>query len=271
LRGDSHRLVRPTGPSAWAKRQLLTRLFDRFAAFLYVGRANREYYRLHGVPDDRLYFAPHAVDNDRFIAARAEAEAAAREWKRELGIPDGRTVVLFAGKLEPKKRPGDLLDAFRQVAVPGACLLFVGSGPLEGELRRRAADVPGVYFAPFQNQSRMPRAYAAGDVLVLPSFGPGETWGLCVNEAMCLGRPAVVSTHVGCAADLVTDGETGRVFPAGDVSALAAILRDVCADPAARTRWGEAAIRRVRKYSYTEATEGLLRCLDGIPSPARRQ
>jgi glycosyltransferase involved in cell wall biosynthesis len=266
LRGDSHRLVPARGVKAWAKRRLLTRLFRRFAAFLYVGQANREYYRLHGVGNERLFFAPHAVDNDRFMGARAEAESAARIWKRELGIPDGHTVVLFAGKFEPKKRPGDLLEAFRRAAVPNAALLFVGSGPLEGDLRQQAAQVPGVYFAPFQNQSRMPRTYAAGDMLVLPSFGPTETWGLCVNEAMCLGRPAIVSTHVGCAADLVTDGETGLVYPAGDVDGLAAAVRRACVEPDVRTGWGAAALHRVGRYCYAEATRGLLECLDRIPS-----
>ena len=107
----------------------------------------------------------------------------------------------------------------------------------------------------------MPRTYAAGDVLVLPSSGPGETWGLCVNEAMCLGRPAIVSTHVGCAADLVTHEETGLVFPAGDTTALAGAIRRVCADPDARARWGEAATRRVQEYSYAAATRGLRECL----------
>ncbi len=91
-------------------------------------------------------------------------------------------------------------------------------------LRASAVGVPHVYFAGFQNQSQMPRTYAAGDLLVLPSHGGGETWGLCVNEAMCLGRPAIVSNHVGCGPDLIRPGETGWVFEAGRVDALAAAL-----------------------------------------------
>jgi glycosyltransferase involved in cell wall biosynthesis len=67
-------------------------------------------------------------------------------------------------------------------------LLFVGSGPLETELRKRAGAALGqsVFFAPFQNQTAMPKVYASGDLLVLPSHGRGETWGLAVNEAMNL-------------------------------------------------------------------------------------
>jgi glycosyltransferase involved in cell wall biosynthesis len=267
LRGDSHRLVPPSGLKARVRRTMLARLFRRFAGFLYVGQANRDYYRMHGVRDDHLFFAPHAVDNDRFTGARTEAEAAARAWKTELGIAANATVVLFAGKFEPKKRPLDLLEAFRRAALPDASLLFVGNGPLEEQLRGEASKVPGVFFAPFQNQSLMPRTYAAGDVLVLPSFGSGETWGLCVNEAMCLGRPAIVSTHVGCATDLVTDGETGLMFQAGDVDALTAALRRAVHNGAERERWASAASVRVQGYSYTEATKGLLKCLEHTLRP----
>ncbi len=262
LRGDSHRLVRPTGFKAWAKRQLLTRLFRRFAGFLYVGQANREYFKLHGVPDAKLHFAPHAIDNDRFMGARATAEIEAVAWRKELGIPTGSKVLLFAGKFETKKRPLDLLEAFRRASLPNSSLLFVGSGALESELRERAANVPNVFFAPFQNQLAMPRTYAASDVLVLPSYGSGETWGLCVNEAMCLGRPAIVSSHVGCAADLVNDGETGLVFPADDVSSLANALKRACSNLNELRCWGEAASKRVERYCYREATRGLMQGLD---------
>lgn len=264
LRGDSHRLVPPTGIKARVKAAVLRRVFRRFAGFLYVGQANRDYYRLHGVPDDRLFFSPHAVDGARFSDDRERVERAAAEWRRDLGIAPDDRVVLFAGKFEAKKRPLDLLAAFRRAALSRTALLFVGSGPLESELRRAAEGVGSVYFAPFQNQSQMPRVYAAADLLVLPSVGAGETWGLCVNEAMCLGRPALVSSHVGCGPDLVTPGETGWVFPAGDVSELADRLTQACADGARLRRYGAAAYERIQRYSYTAATDGVLRCVEEL-------
>ncbi len=87
LRGDSHRLIPRHGPVAWLNRQALTALFHRFTAFLYVGSANRDYLRLHGAPEDGLFFSPHAVDNDRFSNATLQAEIDAAAWKRDLGIP----------------------------------------------------------------------------------------------------------------------------------------------------------------------------------------
>ena len=261
LRGDSHRLVRSTGAGEVIRRQLISVLFRRFSAFLYVGHANREYFRYHGVREGKLFRAPHAVDNARFLSTASAAMLDAVRWKQELGIPPQDRVVLFAGKFEPRKRPLDLLRAFEAAQVPRTSLLFVGSGPLERELKAAAAGKHGVYFAPFQNQTRMPRVYAAGDLFVLPSAGRGETWGLAVNEAMCMARPIIVSDHVGCARDLVIPFENGLVFPADDVAALAACLREALSDPQRLRLGGERSQAIVEGYSYAQATEGLLKAL----------
>jgi glycosyltransferase involved in cell wall biosynthesis len=264
LRGDSHRLVPQNGWKARIKRRILSRLFRRFSAFLNVGLANRDYFQIHGVPENRLFFCPHAVDNNRFLGERESAEAAAISWKQELGIPSDHRVVLFAGKFEQKKRPMDLLQAFLNAAPERTALLFVGSGALEGELRRAASGFSNIYFAPFQNQSMMPRTYAAADLVVLPSFGSGETWGLCINEAMCLGRPVIVSSHVGCAQDLVEPGVTGLIFEAGKIDALSYCLKTALADSEQLSMWGRAAAERILSYSYEQATAGLLKCLQQI-------
>jgi len=182
----------------------------------------------------------------------------------ELGIPSSDRVVLFAGKFEPKKRPHDLLRAFRRAHLERASLLFVGSGSEERSLRQAATGDPKIFFAPFQNQSLMPRTYAAGDVFVLPSFGEGETWGLAVNEAMCLARPPIVSNHVGCAEDLVLNDRTGLVFPAGDVEQLANALCLALENDTRRDAWGREARALVADYSYEQATRGLREAMDAV-------
>ena len=268
MRGDSHDLARLPGIGAAVKKAIRRVLFRRVHAFLAVGEANTNYLLASGVPRERIFRAPHCVDNARFRAAPEETRARAAAWRRELAIPEAATVVLFAGKLEPKKRPLDLLAAFQE-AVPEsdgrAVLLFVGSGVLESALKQQAGTRLGrdVFFAGFQNQTTMPAVYASGDVLVLPSLAE-ETWGLCVNEAMNLGLPAIVSSYVGCAQDLVVSGETGWVFPAGDVRALSEILRRSLADVDRLHRMGEAARSRVSDYSFEAATAGLLLALDSV-------
>jgi glycosyltransferase involved in cell wall biosynthesis len=267
FRGDSHRLVPRKGLKEFLRRHWISWVFKRFDAFLCVGSANRDYFRLHGVPDQKLFSSPHCVDNQRFFAQTAEAQRAAVSWKQELGIPTSNRVVLFAGKFEPKKRPGDLIDAFKQADLKNTTLLLVGNGELEAELRARATGASNIVFAPFQNQTQMPRTYAAADLFVLPSYGSGETWGLAVNEAMCLQKPVIVSTHVGCAQDLVHPGENGLIFPAGDISALADALRDALSDSSQLQRWGEKSREIIQNYSYAQATAGLVRALEFVLAP----
>ncbi len=270
FRGDSHRLVPRAGVKEWARRQALTLLMRRFSAFLHVGQANRRYFLHHGVPEARLFFAPHAVDNARFSATRDETSLAAAAWRRELGITEEQTVILSAGKFESKKRLPDLIRAFLRADAPGAVLLLVGSGPDEAEIRALAADHPRIRFAPFQNQLRMPRTYAAGDLFVLASQGPSETWGLAVNEAMCLARPIIVSSHVGCAEDLVEPGQNGLVFPTGDVPALTRCLEQALADRDRLRAWGRRSLEIVSHYSYEQTTAGLQQALASLDGARAR-
>ncbi|MDX2215589.1 MAG: glycosyltransferase family 4 protein [Oculatellaceae cyanobacterium bins.114] len=264
FRGDSHRLFAETGVKAWARRQWITALYHRFAACLYVGKANYHYFQYHGVEPDRLFFAPHAIENDRFFAASTNAAGQATQWKEALKIPAHHAVIGFAGKLIAKKRPLDLLQAFLQANLPDVSLLFVGSGALEKQLRQQANNHSHVHFVPFQNQSLMPRTYAIADLFVLPSYGSGETWGLAINEAMCLSKPIIVSDHVGCAADLVESEYNGLVFPAGNVTALAECLKHALSDRQRLQIWGHNSYQKIQHYSYQQTTEGLCRALTAV-------
>ena len=90
--------------------------------------------------------------------------------------------------IRPRKRPGDLLKAARQLKSDNNCpftVVMAGSGELEPELRRFCADhgLEDVVFTGFVNQSELPALYGAVDIFVLPS--ESEPWGLAVNEAMC--------------------------------------------------------------------------------------
>jgi glycosyltransferase involved in cell wall biosynthesis len=126
-----------------------------------------------------------------------------------------------------------------------------------------------VYFAPFQNQSLMPRAYAAADLLVLPS--QTETWGLAINEALCAARPVIVSDHVGCGPDLVIPYKNGLIFKAGDVESFAAALKEALSDKERLRQWGEAGQQMIRQYSYTQTTRGLEEALAAVGSgPEKR-
>ncbi len=260
FRGDSHRLLAIRGFKVILRKVILYQVFRRFAAFLYVGQANRDYFKIYGVPDNKLFFSPHSIDNARFQSCEDDVRTSAARWKRNVGVPDNHRIILFVGKFVAKKRPVDLLKAFGLSGLTCTSLVFVGAGELESELRRKAVSIDNVHFVPFQNQKDMPTVYHACDLLVLPSYGPSETWGLVVNEAFACGTPAIVSDNVGCAMDLIIPSRTGLCFTAGRVDQLTACLKQALSDPGFGN-WGRNAREHIEKYTYITTTKGLLRAL----------
>jgi glycosyltransferase involved in cell wall biosynthesis len=194
-------------------------IFIDFA--LYVGTNNYNYYKKAGLLDDQLIYAPHAIDNKRFKDNEGVHEMKAAVLRTDLNIDPDRIVFLFAGKLEEKKNVRSLLIAFEKSGLATkADLVIVGNGRLEDELKRDFACKPGIHFLDFKNQSEMPAIYRMADVFVLPSTGPGETWGLAINEAMACSRAVIVSDKSGGAVDLVDDGVNGYIFRAGNIKDL---------------------------------------------------
>ncbi len=191
----------------------------------YVGTNSKAYFKAHGLKESQLIYAPHAIDNERF-SSQPSAEEKAKQWRKRLGLNLEDKVVLFAGKLESKKNPMLLLKAIQQhnnseltIDNSPIKLIFLGSGPLEQELKKQAKDDTNIIFLPFQNQSNMPVVYRLADVFCLPSKGPEETWGLAVNEALACGRPVLISDKVGCAVDIVKN-QIGRIFKSNDMHNL---------------------------------------------------
>lgn len=265
-RGDTH-LDTGAATWKWPGRAFKTRMLLRqFAAYLSVGQRSREFLLAHGVPPSRIYHSPHVVDNERFAAdAEPFQPPAPRVRARtELGLGADDFVVLFAGKLEARKRPLDAVQATARLG-PGAALLVVGDGELADRCREEASRL-GVraVFAGFANQEAMGKAYAVADCLVLPSDRQ-ESWGLVVNEAMATGLPAVVTDKVGCAPDLVVAGATGECVPAGDVAAIAAALERIRSGRG-RVDFAANCRARVQACSLEMATNGLVAAADALVS-----
>lgn len=277
MRGESNLLGARSPLRRATKSAVLRGLFHLAAACLYIGSRNREYYLHYGVPPERLFFAPYSVDN-AFFRRQAERLAPRRaELKARFGIPADLPVILFSGKMVPKKQPLRLLEAFARVRRHTPCaLLFVGSGPLEATIRGciTAGAIPDVYFAGFLNQGRIAEAYTVADVLALPSTwdgSDGETWGLAVNEAMNFGLPVVVSDQVGCAGDLVQDGRTGFVVPHDSTDALVGALVSLARDATLRRALGDRSLATVAAWDLDATAAGIVaaaRAASGRASPA---
>jgi glycosyltransferase involved in cell wall biosynthesis len=257
IRGESSGLSEAGGVKGLLRQALLRQLFRRAAGLLAIGTLNRRFYERHGVVPARIGFTPYAVDNAFFREAADTLVPGRERLRREHDIPAEASVFLFCGKLTPVKRPMDVVEAFARLSErQTSCLIFIGDGPLRAELeaRARALGLGNVRFVGFRNQSELSRFYAVSDVLVLPSAF--EPWGLVVNEAMNFGLAVVASDQVGAAVDLVRPGETGRIFPSGDIGALAAAMRE-CASGRMRGRAAVASRGIVDGWSAAAAADGI--------------
>ena len=284
FRGDSTLL----DPTSWwrgtARRVFLRWVYRHIDVAIAVGSNNKDYFRWCGVPESRIAFAPHAIDTTRFADPTGTQTERAAQWRRELGIPARARTIVFAGKFQAKKDPLLLLEAFSRCGAPGH-LVLVGNGALEESLRARASvgtgghtnstmalnacigadanaraapGVNAVHFLPFQNQLSMPAVYRLGDIFALPSRGPGETWGLALNEAMASARPVIAGSKVGGARDLVKEAATGWTFESGNLEQLTAVVaKALTSSDATLTTMGAAAVRESTGWSVEAAAQGI--------------
>jgi glycosyltransferase involved in cell wall biosynthesis len=241
---------------------LVRHVYRHADAVVTYGEHVRRYVAGYRGHDDDIAIAPQSVEPELFGRAVTDAEIAA--WRAEAGLaPPARPVasepsrvedgplVLFVGRLVPEKGVGVLLDAWRRLpAGHGATLAVIGDGPLAPEV----AAAPGVRLLGPLPRERLPVAYAAAQLVAVPSIPTPrfrEPWGLVCNEALHQATPVVATTAVGAVAGgLVRDGETGLVVPPGDPAALAAALVRLLDDEALRAQLGEAGRAALAGHSF---------------------
>jgi len=228
FRGDSTLLDETPGIKRQLRRLFLKWVYRHVDYALSVGSHNKDYFRKHGLREEQLIDAPHAIDNDRFMEPEEQYRREALAWRDRLGISGDDLVLLFAGKLESKKNPFFLMELAGRVGSPRLKIIITGNGILENSLKQAALPDSRIHFIDFQNQLQMPVVYRLGDVFILPSEGPGETWGLAVNEAMASGCAVMMSQKAGGSIDLVRDN--GLVFGTAEAGKCASFLEELAAD-----------------------------------------
>lgn len=238
FRGDSTLLSQHRGLRFWLKFQLLKRIYKNVNIALYVGEENKKYFESAGLKAKQLVYAPHAIDNNRFLDTVFDPT--------ENNGKD--TVFLFAGKFEEIKNLHFLIETFLSGGFENAQLMLVGKGPLEEDLVKKFRAKPNIIFCGFRNQKEMPSVYRIADVFVLAS--KSETWGLAVNEAMAAGAPVLVSDKCGCAVDLVENGKSGYVFTSNDGVDLKNKMTLMASDKAKLKEMGKYAFEKIQDWSF---------------------
>jgi glycosyltransferase involved in cell wall biosynthesis len=256
FRGDSTLLDEKRGLKKIVRKYFLKYVYSNINIAMYAGSANKDYFIAHGVKEKQLFFMPHAIDNNRFKESEF-TQIKSLELRLALNIPTDALVFLFAGKLEPKKQPEFLADAFVNISEKNIYLIIAGNGELEKSLKNNYSKYEAVRFLEFQNQQQMPTLYTACDVFVLPSKGPAETWGLAINEAMAAGKAIIASDACGSSYDIVHNNKNGFVFEKNNKAALQTCLRFFCENRDTIKVMGEASMHIIKDYSYEKDLSSL--------------
>lgn len=185
---------------------------------------------------------PNGIDVDHFAGN-------AVPWPE---YRDGKTNILFVGRLEKRKGLRYLLEAYSRLRWehPNTRLIVVGPGNLDRESHgilssRNPGDVVLVGGVSYQD---LPRYYASADIYCSPATGQ-ESFGIVLLEAMACGKPIVASAIEGYMG-IVKDGEQGLLFPRRDAQALANTLASLVENPEYARGLGQTGRRMVEQFRW---------------------
>jgi glycosyltransferase involved in cell wall biosynthesis len=247
----------------WLKRLVLPHVFKLGDSIMVGSTPGKKVVNSLGIPEQQIILTPFATDNKWWTSQSAQVNVA--EVRKQWDISENANVLLFCAKLQSWKRPADVLKAFAKAHVLNSYLIFAGDGSLKLELEAEARDLgiaDNVRFLGFVNQSQLPSIYSAADLFILPS--EYEPFGVVVNEAMLCCCPVIVSDRVGSGYDLVKHGETGFVYPCGDIDTLAKIVKEAFSDRDRLKSMGVAAAKSLESWSPQENVAAIVRALDDL-------
>ncbi len=224
------------------RRRLAKRCFDTLlghrvlegaARLLAVSQAEHDQLRATGVPAAAICVVPNPVDLDEFVSLPEPGRF------RERWALGRAPVILFLGKLTPRKRVDVLIRAFARLLDPDAHLVIAGNDMGSGAGTRALAHSLGLeartHFTGLLTGRQRIEALADADVVVYPS--QDEIFGLVPLEALLTGTPVIVASDSGCGEVIRATGG-GQLVAVGDDAALARAIARVLA---ARGEWRSAA------------------------------
>lgn len=262
--------ARTTGRRCVSHERGINRTYPRSARFwgrqldaiLCISDAVRSTMVNAGVDPGNLHTVHNGFDPDE-----VHHRVPGREIRASLGIAPGDDVVVMVGNLKAWKGQDTLVravDLVRRERPSVRCVLVGATARadqgFENELRQLVTSQGlehHVVFAGFQQN--VPDFIAVSDAVVHASVEP-EPFGRVILEAMACRKP-VVATRAGGVPEIVEDGQSGLLYPPGDVSALARSILRILDDPSEARRMGDAGHRRLMERFHIdrniEATVGI--------------
>jgi glycosyltransferase involved in cell wall biosynthesis len=252
-----HRLIFP----------LIRHIYGNADAIVTYGEHVKRYLLSLGVSQEKIFVAPHAVDNEQY--SQRVPIATIESLRQELRLALADRVVLYLGRLEESKGVAYLLEAIRRVTAPDAVFVVAGDGSEREALLKMSVEygIEGrVRFAGYVPPESTLPYYAMAHAFVLPSVctrREKEPWGLVVNEAMNQGVPVIASDSVGAAAGgLVRDGINGFVVPGRDSAALALAIQKLLDSRELHDSMSRQARRIIAGWNNEQMVRGFQQAVD---------
>ena len=219
---------------------IIKRWHQRLHGGIAVSPAAHKY--VHNFFPREYRIIPNGIDVDHFAHN-------AQPWPQ---FQDGKTNILFVGRMEKRKGLKYLLEAYSRLKweYPNIRLIVVGPGNLDKDSHRilsarNPRDVTLVGGVSYQD---LPRYYASADIFCSPATGQ-ESFGIVLLEAMAAGKPIVASAIEGYMG-IVKPGEQGLLFPRKNSEALADTLATLITDPELAARMGATGRQMVEQYRW---------------------
>jgi glycosyltransferase involved in cell wall biosynthesis len=236
-------------------RRILRAFYGAFDGLFLLNTEQRDAFSSpeFGIARDRLHltahwtrpqFGPQGPDRDEVFP----------------GLADDAKVMLFAGRLSAEKGLRDLPGVLARVRerVPGAVMAFAGTGPMEAELREK---IPDAIFLGWLSAEQLAAAFAASDMLLLPSWF--DTFSCVLLEAMACGLPAVAYDTKG-PRDLILDGVCG--YRARSADEMGILAGDYLSRPHLAATFRRAAVERAAQFEAKGIMDQLLEDA-ALPAP----
>ncbi len=246
----------PLDPTRDQYEELLVHMTDLIIALSACER--EDLLTLYKAEPERVLTIHYGVDLTRF----RPLEPATCRARTGLADP----YVLFVGRLVPEKGLHILLEALAHT-VPALRLVVVGGTPqeiqrfrLQHEARLRPVK-QRVQFLGMQPPEQLPWIYNGAVAVVIPSLY--ESFGLVALESMACGVP-IIASDTGGLRGIVQDGVTGRLFPPGDVHALADALKEIWESPTQRLAWSRASLERVQEFTWVRSARQHLNAYERV-------
>ena len=246
--------------SVWKKiiKKCLYPVLFKFPVFFLPGGMRQANYLNHyGVRSKKIVNAQMTVDIEHIQNSIVTISAVARDQLRlDHDVAQQDIVFLYVGRLLDWKGIRELIAALKLMKNTRAKLWIVGGGELTDEVQLETRENMNItYFGRISGDLLWP-IYHAADVLVLPSYW--EPWGLVVNEAMAVGKPAIVTETVGCIDDLVLNLHTGLVVPPKSITALSDAMRFMLENPEKIKSMAENAKKHIARWTLQNEASNII-------------